>query len=349
MKLISYTIVATLALCLLLPAAAPAQTAVRQAGKVLDPDDKPIAGAKVVATDMRTNRSQDTKTDKEGRFTFRRLFEGRYVFTITKEGYTGHKVEKELMAQNTLPLIIHLQPDASAGKPTNEDFTRAVQLLQNRQFAEAKEIFSSFIEAYPDLTAAWVNLGICCFGMSDYACAAEAFDEALKLEPESTNVILLSAQAHTQLREIPKAVELYETYLAAKPEDFETWHVLGQLYNYQQNREKAIECFDKVLALNAEYADSHLMKGFTLIDLGRDEEAIPDLERFIELKPDSADTAKAKEALATIYLEKGKRLMEELNYSEAIEILSKYLELKPDAADAEEVKAMIEAAKTEVQ
>jgi tetratricopeptide (TPR) repeat protein len=349
MKLIRQILFPTLILCLLLPTAALAQSAVRQAGKVLDPDDKPIAGAKVVATDTRTHKSQDTKTDKDGRFTFKRLFEGSYTFTITKEGFIGQQVAKELMGQETTLLIIHLQPDPAANKPTNEDFTKGVQLLQSQQYAQAKEIFKRFVDAYPDLTAAWVDLGICCFGMQDFAGAAEAFDTVLKLEPENANVMLLDAQAQTQLRDIPKAIELYEKYLAAKPEDFEYWHILGQLYNYEKNREKALECFDKALAIKPDYADSHLMKGFTLIDLNRNDEAIPHLVRYIELQPNASDAKKASDALATIYLENGKKLMEELKYQEAIENLSKYLELKPDAEDAEEVKAMIEAAKAEIQ
>lgn len=351
MNYLRLLLLTALVLCMMLPAVAFAQTAVRQAGRVLDQDDNPIEGAKVVATDVRTNRPQETTTDKNGRFTFRRLFEGRYSFMITKEGFISHKAEKQLMPQGTTPLIVHLQPDPDAGKSnlTNEDFAKAAELLQNRQYDEAREIFIQFIEAYPEMAAAWFNVGICSFAVQDYAGAVEAFAEVLKIEPENTNAMLLAAQAHTQLREVPQAIALYEQYLEKVADDFETWHVLGQLYNFEGNREKALEGFGKALELNPEYAESHLMKGFTLVDLQRTAEAVTHLEKYLELMPNSPMAARAKEGLATIYLDTGKKLMEEIKYEEAIAEFNKYLELMPDAANAEEVKAMIEAAKAELQ
>ncbi len=349
MKSLQFVVLTALIFCLIIPAAAAAQTAVRQAGRVLDQDDNPIEGAKVVATDMRTNRSQETTTDKNGRFTFRRLFEGRYVFTVTKEGYIGHNAEIQLMPSNTMPLIMHLLPDPGAGKPTNEDFARAAEMLQNRQYAEAREIFIRFIDAFPELAAAWFNLGICSYALQDFPGAAEAFDETIKLEPQNTNAMIFSAQAHTQLREVPAAIELYEKYLQLKADDLEIWHTVGQLYNFQGNREKALEAFDKALELNPDYADSHIMKGFTLVELQRPDEAILHLEKYLELMPDSTEAGKVREGLAQIYRDKGDKLMSEVKYEQAIECLTRYLELKPDAEDAEEVKAMIEAAQAELQ
>jgi len=337
---------------LLLPAALFAQGTARQSGKIMDKDGNPIEGAKVTAVHLYSKQQHETFTDEEGRFLFPRLSDGMTAFVITKDGFKPYQTRKNLIGgRRNRPLNIKLEIDPDAGKPklTNEEFAKAAKMVQEQKYAEAKEIFLLFVEGYPELAAAWFNLGISCLGTNENSDAAEAFEKVLELEPDNLNAMLLAANAYTQLKKIPKAIEHYEKYLEAKPDDVETWYGLGQLHNYQQERELAIECFDKVLELNPDNTDALMMKGFTLVDVKREDEAIPLLSRFLELQPEGANAKRVTDALAKIHLAKGKKLMEEVKYEEAVEHLNKYLELKPDADDADEVRAMIAAAEKELQ
>jgi uncharacterized GH25 family protein len=62
-------------------------------GKVVDPDDKPVVGAKIdvgasdlVPQDLRYNRAKPITTDKNGEFTIERLADGELAMTITAKG-----------------------------------------------------------------------------------------------------------------------------------------------------------------------------------------------------------------------------------------------------------------------
>ena len=347
----SIPVILTVALIALLlaPTMLTAQGTVRQGGTVTDADGNPIEGATVVAAHVYSKKETETTTDSEGHFTFPRLSDGMTVFVITKEGYLPAQTRKNLIAGRIArPLKITLEVDPDAGKPTQEDFTQAVEFIRARKYAEAKEIFLRVTEAYPDEIAAWINLGFCQFSLNDFAGAVETFEHVLTIEPENAPVMMLAAQSYTQLRKFPEAIAHFEKYLEAKPDDIESWQALGQIHNIQDEREKAVECFDKVLAVNANHVNALMMKGYTLADLNRPDEAVPVLEQFLTIQNAGANANKVKEVLGGIYLAKGKQQMEALEYEQAIAFLQRYLELQPEASDAEEVQAMIQAAQEQL-
>ena len=335
---------------ILTPTTLSAQGTVRQSGTVTDEDGKGLEGVKVVAVHAYSKKETETFTDAEGQFAFPRLSDGVTVFVFSKDGYKTNHQQKNLIAgQRVRPIRMKLEVDPEFGKPTEEDFTKAANLVRERKFKEASEIFLRFTEAYPELSAAWINLGVCQISLNDFAGAAETFDHVLTLEPDNYAVMMLAAQAYTQLRKFPEAIAYYEKYLEAQPTNIESWQALGQIYNIQEKRDKALACFDKVLELNANHAEALMMKGYTLIDLERTDEAVAVLEQFLTIQSTGANANKVKDVLANHYLDKGKKQMEALEYEQAIISLQKYLELKPDASDAEEVRAMIQAAQEQLQ
>ncbi|MGZ8848302.1 MAG: redoxin domain-containing protein [Pyrinomonadaceae bacterium] len=66
----------------------------------------------------------------------------------------------------------------------------------------------------------------------------------------------------------------------------------------QKKLQEAEAAFRKGLALNSELAILHYNLGFTLLELGRDAEGIPELKKYVELEPDGAKAAEAEKLIA---------------------------------------------------
>lgn len=66
----------------------------------------------------------------------------------------------------------------------------------------------------------------------------------------------------------------------------------------QKKLQEAEAAFRKGLALNSELAILHYNLGFTLLELGRDAEGIPELKKYAELEPDGAKAEEAEKLIA---------------------------------------------------
>ena len=68
-------------------------------GKVVDPQQVPIAGVEVQLRDKATSRAYSFKTDEEGVFKFAGLPRGVYEVTFTREGYASRTDEWKFEAR----------------------------------------------------------------------------------------------------------------------------------------------------------------------------------------------------------------------------------------------------------
>ena len=119
--------------------------------------------------------------------------------------------------------------------------------------------------------------------------------------------------------ELDEAVRLYRASIECYP-TAEAHTFLGWTYSFQNNYEAAIEECEKAIAIDPDFGNPYNDIGAYLINLGRQEEAIPWLERAIG--------AKRYEAyhyphcnLGRVYLAKGmlKKALEEFEKALAIE------------------------------
>lgn len=136
--------------------------------------------------------------------------------------------------------------------------------------------------------------------------AAEAFQQAIKLDPDL-------AEAHFRLGL--------------------TYDALGRQQEAEEAYKKAVEAYKKYLAAdeNSKDAEAHYNLGQTYAGLHVYAEAVREYRQATRLKPDDAD----------IYYDLGTALMRLAQYDEATAALSKSLELDPANYRAED--ALVEA------
>lgn len=134
-------------------------------------------------------------------------------------------------------------------------FNRAVQLQQQGKFAEAAEEYRAALKTKSDYLEAHANLGVVLARLGKYEEAVASYESALKLAPKLMPILMNLGIAHYRAGQFAKAIEVFERFLNDKPDAVQA----RQLY------------------------------GLSLSALGRDEEALRQLEPTLDVaSPDPA-------------------------------------------------------------
>ncbi len=151
----------------------------------------------------------------------------------------------------TLALLFTPQqpPDAAA------KFNRAVELQQQGKLDEAAAEYRAALAIKPDYAEAQANLGAVLSRLGKYDEAIVAYESAYKLAPHLTPILLNLGIAHYRAGQLAKAAETLKSFLEKRPDSMQA----RQLY------------------------------GLSLFEIGRDEEAIVELELTLDAaQPDPA-------------------------------------------------------------
>lgn len=130
----------------------------------------------------------------------------------------------------------------------NDDFERAVDLLQSKKYDKAIKILESVIQREKRAPAPYVNLGMAYVLKGDNKQAEDYFHQALKLElghPEANNELGQLYRRTGRFREARKA---YRNALADNPDYLPAIRNLGILCEiYMQDLKCALEQFEEYL------------------------------------------------------------------------------------------------------
>jgi len=315
MKRIHRAVLAVLALAVLATAlTGPLHAAGegRVMATVVDGQNKPIAGAKILVTlPGVASYKQEKKTDKAGKFTLLILdATQKYVIRIEKEGYQPYEEEFKPTLQETLRVTYTLAESAPKGPAP--DSTEAKEL-------EGK---NAAVLAY--------NEGVGKLKADDKEGAAAKFEESVALNPDLIEAHAVLADLYVELKKYPQAIAAAERVLQAKPNDSaalaslydaalgagdkaKAQTALAALAESTSGRETAVRLLNKgvndfnenhmpeALAAfqSAEKADSTLAKtqymlGLTYANLDQKDKAREHLAKFLELAPDDKDAETAK-------------------------------------------------------
>ena len=140
-----------------------------------------------------------------------------------------------------------------AGDPAAR-FGRAVALQQQGRLAEAVEEYRALLKQKPDYAEAHANLGVVLARMGRYKEAIGAYETAYKLAPHLTPILLNLGIAYYRAGQFARAVEVFPRFLAKTPGSTQA----RRLY------------------------------GMSLAALGRDEDAIRELEQTLDVDPPDA-------------------------------------------------------------
>jgi tetratricopeptide (TPR) repeat protein len=131
----------------------------------------------------------------------------------------------------------------------------------------------------------WFDKGFNLGEQGRYQEAIEAYDKALKIDPQYKFAWLNKGWALNNLGRYQEAIEAYDKALKIDPKYKSAWNNKGNALRNLGRYQEAIEAYDKILKIDPKYKSAWNGKGAALRDLGRYQEAIEAYDKALKIDP----------------------------------------------------------------
>ena len=295
----------------------------RLAGSVVDKTTgKPIAGAKLKLRSTKGSQGgPDITADNNGKWAILGIGAGGWNIDVEASGYDLRQVSTALtQGQRLPPMKIEMvpaaapQPAAAAAEPVHEevkiggvavskDIADAIE-SGNKLLAEQKykEAIEQYEKAYPTLSSnvsLKFALARAYYGGGQIKKAIVLLDEAYKADPTNTQAAVLLANMLLEDGQLEKGKQLIDT-LPPTALNLDSLLNTGIALMNKKQPTAATEYFTRAIALDSNRYEGYYYRGLAAIQMGKAKQAKPDLEKVLQLAPDSNEAKEAKEYLKSI-------------------------------------------------
>jgi hypothetical protein len=203
-------------------------------------------------------------------------------------------------------------------------FELSIAYAKASRFIEALAIFY-FLQSYTkdDFRISY-NLGLIHSLRGEHQLALEAYDVALKIQPDDVETLINKGSTCNDIKNYALALEVLEQAIRIKPDIPEAWSNKGIALNNLNLYEESLSAHNTAIHYNPSFVEAWLNKSIPLLKLKRYAEASEACDKALKLKPDYAEAN----------FNKGNVLNELKRYDEAIAHYDKALSLKPDYHEA---------------
>ncbi len=139
----------------------------------------------------------------------------------------------------------------------NQELTRGWQIHQQRNLAEAENIYRQVLRQDPNNANAWCYLGIALHDQRGYAGAVEAYRHALRLQPQFPIALNNLGNSLRYLSEYEEADRCFLRAIELKPDYLNAFKNRGTLHVWTGNLELGLSCYQRALHINPGEAELH--------------------------------------------------------------------------------------------
>jgi len=165
-------------------------------------------------------------------------------------------------------------------------FNLANELFKQNNFDEATTYYERSQQLNPDCPQAFFNCGLCYAQKQDYHRAIELYKKAIQLQRGYTKAWINLGNAYRKISaNSPEALDAFEEALKLEPNNFDIHLDLGRVYVDQCNFEQAEYHFKKALGLRPQHVHAILDYANMLNIVNRTEEAIEEYQKILKLHP----------------------------------------------------------------
>jgi serine/threonine-protein kinase len=226
-----------------------------------------------------------------------------YDFYLQGRGYLQDYVKPENVenAINVFNSALKKDPSfAAANAALGEAYWRKYELTHDKRWSDAAQANCyKGAERDSSLAAAHVCLGRVFFGTGKYEKAVAEYRRAADLEPTNDNARGGIARAYEQLGQLDAAETTFKQAIAARPNYWAPYNWLGIFYERHARYDDALAMYSHVVSLAPDSFTGYSNLGSVRILQGKYTEAIPLLQRSLEIRK----TADATSNLGTVYFQ----------------------------------------------
>lgn len=216
------------------------------------------------------------------------------------------------------------QNEESLNSQLASEGTKANDLLQSGNTAEAAQIYRHMLEENPASAQTAYNLALALEAMHDLNGAEDVLRKAVNVEPSMAEIPAELGRLELARGDLQSAQESLESALKIQPELVEARGNLAMIYARNGDLVSAERLLRQAVEDNPKFKEGHLNLGLILAQQNRKSDAVKELDEAVALAPDDALT------LSTV----GKAKVQMGMMSEGIALLRKVADLAPNLAAA---------------
>ena len=272
----------------------------RVTGSVQDTEGNPIEGATITATDA-DGKTLEATSDDKGKWAILGFRSGTYEFTVQAAGFApqAYKQQVRQMGRNpSMDFVLEHLAEGQAAGPGTSLLGEANELFENGQYDEALAKYDELLVAEPTLYQVYYNIGSVYRAKGEYDKAVEAFQKVLEQEPLHTNTLISMGDIMIEQKKFDEAVEYFEKAIDQTTDEIVPFNV-AEIYFNKGNTDRAIELYKIAAERKPDWPDPHMKLAFAYLNKGDMDTAKVELEKVVELAPDTAQGQTAKQMLAS--------------------------------------------------
>ncbi len=183
-------------------------------------------------------------------------------------------------------LLVVIAPGAWAQDPRQQ----AHQLYEQGNFAGAAGALDKYLAVEPEDDQARMLLGICRQRTGDNEAAEAAFLAVGRRNPGNPQVLFLLALVQFTMGKYDQAESNAGKVVAAGVQTAPAHHLIGMVHEERNDLEKALASYRQAGEADTQLIDAYLSAGGVLLKLRRAANALPLLDKAVELRPNLAET-----------------------------------------------------------
>ncbi|MFP4082185.1 MAG: tetratricopeptide repeat protein [Candidatus Aminicenantes bacterium] len=289
----------------------------RISGTVVDEEGNPLEGVLITVQSLKYDTKLESRSDEEGHFAVAGMGSGRWRITASKEGYQSSYVDMNIsQLRRNPPVSFTLKKMTGIAalrtdQESYEMFDQGNLLIQQEKYEEAIQIFQDFLEKYPEVYQAHLNVGTCYLKKGDLEKAETEFkfvlDKTLETHRDYKEDPQASLRALTGLGELYIQKEEFETAqkyfaqaLEISPEDEVAAYNVGEIFFSHQKIDEAIKYFELAIQIKKDWSKPYLKLGYVYLNKGDFDRSLEYFNKFLEMDPENPEVPKVKNMVAAI-------------------------------------------------
>ena len=282
----------------------------RISGVVKDEQGNSIKSAKIVIQFLEDAQVMRKITvNKKGEWAIMGLGSGTWRVIASAEGYISvyEDVYIRQLDRNpkiTLFLKKTIQPDQIM---IGDDLTlglleKANQLFSEKKYDEAIALLKQFLEINPNVYQAFIGIGDCYREKGELEQALEEYNKALEQAKKDESMgkemtakaLARIGECYMRKEDFETAQDYFKLSIESYPENEILAYNVGEIYFSNHKIDEAIHYFELSTQIKSDWGPPYLKLGYAYLNKGDYENAKLNLNKFLELDPESPEVPAVK-------------------------------------------------------
>ena len=285
----------------------------RVEGSVKNEKGEPISGAKVSLRWKAHTDGVDVTTDKRGKWAVLGLVGGPWNVDFEAPGYVNKQISVQLKeAERNPPIDIQLQPAQPAaheeiligGKKISKEAADAIDkgnaAMSSKDFGVARAEYLKALAEAPDNAPLLMRIAAAYYGEGNVNEAVVYARKVVEADPQEAFGWRMLAEIELARGNLDAGMAALEKVPPEKIKDAQLYLNLGILLHNKKKPQEAETALTKAIGIQPDLADAYYLRGLARVQLKKRAEAKADLQKYLELAPNGAESKDVREILKTL-------------------------------------------------